>query len=77
MINDTCIEINTADPLTVCVGEEGLTTTLTGRGFTNTPNLETVRCRFLFNESQFESEEVKSHSLIFIFCYLCPQYQDL
>ncbi|XP_019860708.1 PREDICTED: anthrax toxin receptor 2-like [Amphimedon queenslandica] len=54
VINDTCIEILGANPTQICTNQEGLTTTLTGQGFTNTFNSNSTACRFIYNETQFE-----------------------
>ena len=47
VVNDTCIEIQSANPQTVCTGQSAASVELIGRGFTNTPNHTTIACRIL------------------------------
>ena len=51
----TCIEIISADPISVCTNQQDITVTLSGQGFTNSPNPNTTACRFLYNTTKFES----------------------
>ncbi|XP_077999415.1 anthrax toxin receptor 1-like isoform X2 [Glandiceps talaboti] len=67
IVDQSCIEIVSASPTTVCAGES-FDVSLKGRGFTKTHNLSMVLCNFKLNETDNQVEKPTQITDTFLQC---------
>ena len=71
VVNDTCIEIRSATPHTVCLGSNTTKITLRGRGFTNQLVNGQATCRFKADKGLFYSKSTSHSDSLHVCAWTC------